>query len=63
MNAQRKIKAKTVFVLRVKMKVVKSQNPHIVKYRAIAALYPTEAAPSAASPVALYEAAMPHDGV
>lgn len=52
-KAHRKINANTVFVFNVKMKVVKSQNPHIVRYRAIAALYPTEAAPSAASPVAL----------
>jgi hypothetical protein len=47
----------------VKRKIVKSQTPHTIRYSAIPALYPTEAAPWAASPVAEYEFAMDQEGV
>lgn len=55
--------AETVFVFSVKIHIVNSQKPHTMRYRATAALYPTEAAPSAVFPVLEYEAAIPHEGV
>jgi hypothetical protein len=63
MNANRKINANTVFVFSVKIHIVNNQTPQIMRYRATAALYPTEVAPSAAFPVVEYEAAIPHEGV
>lgn len=48
----KKIKANTVFVFRVKMKNVSSANPHTIKYRANAAFYCTLAAPAAAASAA-----------
>ena len=62
-NAKKKIDAKTMFVLSVKIHVVKSQNPQTRRYSATAALYPTDAAPAAASPSLEYEAAIPQEGV
>ena len=55
---KRKINAKTRFVLRVKMKKVKRAKPHTIKYSASAALYWTDAVPTAALvPVLEYAAA------
>lgn len=62
-KANMKISANTVFVFNAKQNTVKSQKPHTIRYSATAALYPTDAAPSAALPVVEYDAAIPHEGV
>ena len=63
MVTNRKVSPKTTFVLSVKIKNVRSAKPQTVRYIAITALNPGDAAPAAALvPVVEYGAARPSVG-